>query len=37
MKEMSKFLDAYDLTKLNQEDTNHLCRSVRGKETEAVI
>jgi hypothetical protein len=34
---IGKFLDAYDLSKLNQEDINHLNRSITGNETEAVI
>jgi hypothetical protein len=37
LKEMDKFLDTYDLTKLNQEDINYLSRSIMSNETEAVI
>jgi hypothetical protein len=36
-KEMDKFLDTYDHPKLNQEDINHLNRSITQKETEAAI
>jgi hypothetical protein len=32
---MDKFLDTYDHTKLNQEDTNHLNRSITFNEIEA--
>jgi hypothetical protein len=34
---MEKFLDIYDHPKLNQEDLNHLNRSVTHNETEAAI
>jgi hypothetical protein len=34
---MDKFLDAYDHIKLNQEDINHLNRSITGNEIEATI
>jgi hypothetical protein len=34
---MDKFLDAYDLPKLNQEDINHLNKFVKSKETEELI
>jgi hypothetical protein len=35
--EMAKFLGTYDHTKLNQEDINHLNRSVTHNEIEAAI
>jgi hypothetical protein len=35
--EMDKFLDTYDLPKLNQEDTNNLNISIISNEIEAVI
>jgi hypothetical protein len=35
--EMNRFLDTYDHPKLNQEDINHLTRSVTQNETEAAI
>jgi hypothetical protein len=35
--EMDRFLDAYNHTKLNQEDINHLNRSIIQNEIEAVI
>jgi hypothetical protein len=35
--EMDKFLDAYDHPKLNQEDINHLNRSITRNETKAAI
>jgi hypothetical protein len=34
---MDKFLDTYDHPKLNQEDTNHLNRSITQNENETVI
>jgi hypothetical protein len=34
---MGKFLDTYDHPKLNQEDTNHLNRSITQNEIEATI
>jgi hypothetical protein len=34
---MDTFPDAFDLLKLNQEDINHLNRSIANNETEAVI
>jgi hypothetical protein len=34
---MDKFLDKYDHLKLNQEDTNHLDRSITCNEIEAAI
>jgi hypothetical protein len=34
---MGKFLDTYDHTKLNQEDINHLNRSITCNEIEAAI
>jgi hypothetical protein len=34
---MDRFLDNYDYTKLNQEDNNHLNRSVTQNENEAAI
>jgi formiminotetrahydrofolate cyclodeaminase len=37
IEEMNKFLDAFDLPKLNQEDTNHQNRSIASNEIEAVI
>jgi hypothetical protein len=37
LKEMDRFLDAYNHLKLNQEDINHLNRSVTQNETEATI
>jgi hypothetical protein len=35
--EMDRFLDTYDHLKLNQEDINHLNRSITQKEIEAAI
>jgi secreted Zn-dependent insulinase-like peptidase len=35
--EMDRFLDTYDHPKLNQEDINHLNRSITQNETEAAI
>jgi hypothetical protein len=37
LKEMDRFLDTYDHPKLNQEDMNHLNRSVTQNEIEAAI
>jgi hypothetical protein len=37
LKEMDRFLDAYDHPKLNQEDINHLNRSITQNEIEAAI
>jgi hypothetical protein len=37
LKEMDRFLDIYDHTKLNQEDTNKLSRSITRNEIEASI
>jgi dsDNA-specific endonuclease/ATPase MutS2 len=37
LEEMNKFLDTYDQTKLNQEDTNHLNISIAQNEIEAAI
>jgi hypothetical protein len=37
LEEMHKFLDAYDPPKLNQEDINHLNRSITCNEIEAAI
>jgi hypothetical protein len=34
---MDRFLDSYDHPKLNQEDINHLNRSITQKEIEAAI
>jgi hypothetical protein len=34
---MDKFIDAYDLPKLNQENINHSNRSVRSNNIEAEI
>jgi hypothetical protein len=37
LEEMDRFLDTYDHLKLNQEDINHLNRSVTQNESEAAI
>jgi hypothetical protein len=37
LEEMDKFLDTYDHLKLNQEDINHLNRSLTCSEIEAAI
>jgi hypothetical protein len=37
LEEMDKFLDTYDHLKLNQEDINHLNRSITHNEIEATI
>jgi hypothetical protein len=37
LEEMYSFLYAFNQPKLNQEDKNHLCRSVTSNEIEAVI
>jgi hypothetical protein len=37
LEEMDKVLDTYDHPKLNQEDTNHLNRSVTHNEIKAAI
>jgi hypothetical protein len=37
MEEMCRVLDTYDHPKLNQEDINHLNRSITQNEIEAVI
>jgi hypothetical protein len=37
LKEMDRFLDIYDHPKLNQEDINHLNRSITQNEIEATI
>jgi hypothetical protein len=37
LKEMNRFLDTYDHPKLNQEDINHLKRSITQNEIEAAI
>jgi glutamyl-tRNA reductase len=37
LEEMERFLDTYDHPKLNQEDINHLNRSITQKEIEAAI
>jgi hypothetical protein len=37
LEEMNKFLDAYDLPKLNQENITYMNRLIKSQETEAVI
>jgi hypothetical protein len=37
LEEMGRFLDTYDHPKLNQEDINHLNRSIIQNEIEAAI
>jgi hypothetical protein len=37
LKEMDRFLDTYDHAKLNQEDINHLNRSITQNEIDAAI
>jgi hypothetical protein len=37
VEEMDKFLDTYDHTKMNQEDINHLNRSITRNEIKAAI
>jgi hypothetical protein len=37
LKEMDRFLDTYDHPKLNQEEINHLNRSITQNEIEAAI
>jgi hypothetical protein len=37
LKEMDRFLDTYDHSKLNQEEINHLNRSITQNEIEAAI
>jgi hypothetical protein len=37
LEEMDRFLDSDDLPKLNQEDINHLNRSITRNEVEATI
>jgi uncharacterized protein YqiB (DUF1249 family) len=37
LEEMNKFLDTYDLPKLNQENISHLRRFIANNDIEAVI
>jgi hypothetical protein len=37
LEEMNKFLDTYDLPKLNQEDINHLSRPITSNDIEIII
>jgi hypothetical protein len=37
LEEINRFLDTYDHAKLNQEDINHLNRSITQNEIEAAI
>jgi hypothetical protein len=37
LEEIDRFLDIYDHPKLNQEDMNHLNRSIKQNDTEAAI
>jgi hypothetical protein len=37
LEEMEELLDTYDHQKLNQEDINHLTRSIKTNEIEAAI
>jgi hypothetical protein len=37
LEEMDKFLNSFDLSKLNQEDVNHLTISIMSNEIEALI
>jgi hypothetical protein len=37
LNEIDKFLDAYNQTRLNQEDINHLYRPIKNNEIEAII
>jgi hypothetical protein len=37
LKEMDRYLDTYDHTKLKQEDIKHLNRSIKQNEIEAAI
>jgi hypothetical protein len=37
LEEMNKFLGTYDHLKLNQEDINHLSRSITHNEMEAIV